>query len=49
MQISTDKTDYIIDTLKLWDHIQPLNKVFCDPNIVKVIWTVFQQIVFTQM
>ena len=42
MQISTDKTDYIIDTLKLWDQLQPLNKVFCDPNILKVISQVLQ-------
>ncbi|EFX76392.1 hypothetical protein DAPPUDRAFT_55156, partial [Daphnia pulex] len=36
MQISTDKTDYIVDTLQLWDHLQPLNEVFCDPKIVKI-------------
>lgn len=36
MQISTGKSDYIVDTLKLWDQLQPLNQVFCNPKILKV-------------
>lgn len=36
MQISTNKRDYIVDTLELWDHLQPLNEVFCNPKIVKI-------------
>ena len=36
MQISTIKTDYIVDTLELWDNLQPLNEIFCNPKIVKV-------------
>ena len=37
MQISTSDTDYIIDTLELWDLLHSLNDVFCNPKIVKVI------------
>lgn len=36
MQISTSKSDYIVDTLELWDQLQPLNEIFCNPKIVKV-------------
>lgn len=39
MQISTDETDYIVDTLELWDKLQPLNEVFCNPKIVKVVYS----------
>lgn len=39
MQISTIETDYIVDTLELWDQLQPLNEVFCNPKIVKVMTT----------
>ena len=42
MQISTIKTDYIIDTLELWDHLQPLNEIFCNPKIVKVKLVLFE-------
>ncbi len=37
MQISTDETDYIVDTLELWDKLQALNQVFCNPGILKVL------------
>jgi ribonuclease D len=37
MQISTRFTDYIIDTLKLRQHLQELNIIFCNPRIVKVL------------
>ena len=36
MQISTRDCDFIVDTLALRTHLQPLNRVFTDPNIVKV-------------
>lgn len=37
MQISNRDQDWIIDTLALRDDLQPLNQVFADPNIVKVL------------
>jgi len=37
MQISTSDTDYIVDTLELWDKLSCLNEVFCNPNIVKIL------------
>lgn len=36
MQLSTRNDDYLIDTLKLWPLMHKLNKIFTDPNIVKV-------------
>lgn len=36
MQISTTTTDFIVDTLELWDCLSCLNEVFCNPNILKV-------------
>jgi ribonuclease D len=37
MQISTRFTDYIVDTIKLRSSLQELNRVFCNPQIVKVL------------
>jgi ribonuclease D len=37
MQISTRFTDYIVDTIKLRSSLQELNRVFCNPKIVKVL------------
>ncbi|GFO01410.1 exosome component 10 [Plakobranchus ocellatus] len=37
MQISTRTHDYIVDTLELRNHLEVLNEVFTDPNIVKVL------------
>lgn len=37
MQISTRNTDYIVDTLKVWDHMNGLLDIFTNPNIVKVL------------
>ena len=37
MQISTRLQDYVIDTIKLRPHIHELNKIFCNPSIVKVL------------
>ncbi|XP_055388236.1 exosome component 10 isoform X2 [Condylostylus longicornis] len=36
MQISTNKKDYIIDTLTLRDDLQILNEVFTDPGVLKI-------------
>ncbi|RUS73284.1 hypothetical protein EGW08_018957, partial [Elysia chlorotica] len=37
LQISTRTHDYIVDTLELRNHLNVLNHVFTDPNIVKVL------------
>jgi ribonuclease D len=37
MQLSTRNKDYIVDTICLRSHLQSLNKIFTDPNIVKVL------------
>lgn len=37
IQISTRFNDYIIDAIKLRSYLQDLNKIFTDPNIVKVL------------
>eukprot|EP01147_Barroeca_monosierra_P001955 gene1955-5043_t len=37
MQISTRTRDFLVDTLSLRGYLQPLNKFFTDPNIVKVL------------
>jgi exosome complex exonuclease RRP6 len=36
MQISTRFTDYIVDTIKLREHIHEINEVFTNPRIIKV-------------
>ncbi|CAG0916240.1 unnamed protein product [Notodromas monacha] len=36
LQISVTGKDYVIDTIKLRDHLQPLNEVFTHPRILKV-------------
>mmetsp|Transcript_32824 Transcript_32824/g.32049 ORF Transcript_32824/g.32049 Transcript_32824/m.32049 type:complete len:80 (-) Transcript_32824:245-484(-) len=36
MQISTRREDYVVDTLKLWNHISILNEIFANPAITKV-------------
>ena len=36
MQLSTREKDYIVDTLVLRSQLHVLNRVFCDPKIVKV-------------
>ncbi|AOA61443.1 Exosome complex exonuclease [Komagataella phaffii CBS 7435] len=48
MQISTRNQDYIVDTLKLRFKLQPLNKVFTDPSIVKVFHGAFMDIIWLQ-
>lgn len=48
MQISTRDEDWIVDTLVLRDHLQVLNEVFADPNIVKVFHGAFMDIIWLQ-
>uniref|UniRef100_A0A8D8QYF5 Exosome complex component 10 homolog n=1 Tax=Cacopsylla melanoneura TaxID=428564 RepID=A0A8D8QYF5_9HEMI len=36
MQISTREKDYVVDTLKLREHLEVLNEIFTDNKIVKV-------------
>lgn len=48
MQISSRDQDWIIDTLKLRDDLEGLNKVFTDPNIVKVFHGAFMDIIWLQ-
>jgi ribonuclease D len=37
MQISTRLADYVIDTIKLRPYIHEINRIFCNPAIVKVL------------
>lgn len=49
MQISTRNKDWIVDTLKPWrQELQVLNKVFADPNIVKVFHGAYMDIMWLQ-
>lgn len=48
MQISSRDQDWIIDTLKLRDDLEGLNKVFTNPNIVKVFHGAFMDIIWLQ-
>ncbi|KAI9809628.1 MAG: hypothetical protein M1825_000060 [Sarcosagium campestre] len=49
MQISTRDQDFIVDTLKPWRReLQILNKVFADPNIVKVFHGAFMDVIWLQ-
>lgn len=49
MQISTRKSDWIVDTLKPWRReLQQLNKVFADPGIVKVLHGSSMDVVWLQ-
>ncbi|KAI5954809.1 RRP6 [Candida theae] len=48
MQISNRDKDWIIDTLVLRDDLTSLNKVFTDPNIVKVLHGAFMDIIWLQ-
>lgn len=48
MQISSRDQDWIIDTLKLRDDLEGLNKVFTDPNIVKIFHGAFMDIIWLQ-
>ncbi|KAI1352068.1 ribonuclease H-like domain-containing protein [Xylaria sp. FL0043] len=49
MQISTREKDWIVDTLQPWRHkLEVLNKVFADPNIIKVLHGAYMDIVWLQ-
>ncbi|CCD24399.1 exosome nuclease subunit RRP6 NDAI_0D00850 [Naumovozyma dairenensis CBS 421] len=48
MQISTRTQDYIVDTLKLRSHLQPLNEPFTNPQITKVLHGAFMDIIWLQ-
>ncbi|CAG84465.2 DEHA2A04334p [Debaryomyces hansenii CBS767] len=48
MQISSRDQDWIIDTLKLRDDLESLNKVFTNPDIVKVFHGAFMDIIWLQ-
>uniref|UniRef100_A0A7S1Q8J8 HRDC domain-containing protein n=1 Tax=Neobodo designis TaxID=312471 RepID=A0A7S1Q8J8_NEODS len=47
-QISTRDTDYVVDTLSLRDHMHRLNRVLCDPSIVKVLHAAHEDIKWLQ-
>ena len=48
MQISTRKTDYLVDTIALRDELHILNEVFTNPSIVKVLHGAFMDIIWLQ-
>ncbi|KAK6198806.1 ribosomal RNA processing 3'-5 [Scheffersomyces amazonensis] len=48
MQISNRDQDWIVDTLKLRDDLEPLNEIFTNPNIVKVFHGAFMDIIWLQ-
>ncbi|GMM34789.1 exosome nuclease subunit [Saccharomycopsis crataegensis] len=48
MQISNREKDWLVDTLALRDDLQPLNKIFTDPNVVKVFHGAFMDIIWLQ-
>lgn len=48
MQISSRTQDWIVDTLKLRDDLEGLNKIFTNPNIIKVFHGAFMDIIWLQ-
>lgn len=48
MQLSDRNNDYIIDTIALRDSLYPLNKIFTDPNIVKILHGATMDIIWLQ-
>lgn len=48
MQISNREQDWIVDTLKLRDDLEPLNIVFTDPDIIKLFHGAFMDIIWLQ-
>ncbi|KAH3903312.1 exosome nuclease subunit RRP6 SCDLUD_000937 [Saccharomycodes ludwigii] len=48
MQISSREKDWIVDTIKLRDHLQKLNTVFANPEITKVFHGAFMDIIWLQ-
>jgi len=48
MQISTREKDWIVDTIALREDLQPLNQVFTDPKIVKVLHGANSDVIWLQ-
>ena len=48
MQISSREKDWIVDTIKLRDDLEPLNSIFTDPQVVKVFHGAFMDIIWLQ-
>lgn len=48
MQISSRDQDWIVDTLALHDDLQELNKIFADPQILKVLHGAHMDIIWLQ-
>ncbi|KAK6463299.1 ribosomal RNA processing 3'-5 [Scheffersomyces coipomensis] len=48
MQISNRDQDWIVDTLKLRNDLEPLNEIFTNPNIVKIFHGAFMDIIWLQ-
>ncbi|PWW74965.1 hypothetical protein C7212DRAFT_358767 [Tuber magnatum] len=48
MQLSTRDDDYIVDTLKLRGQLEPLNEIFANPRVIKVLHGAFMDIIWLQ-
>ncbi|RPA98963.1 hypothetical protein L873DRAFT_1790069 [Choiromyces venosus 120613-1] len=48
MQLSTRDDDYIVDTLKLRGKLEPLNEIFANPQVIKVLHGAFMDIIWLQ-
>ncbi|VVT56222.1 uncharacterized protein SAPINGB_P004901 [Magnusiomyces paraingens] len=48
LQLSDRKSDFIIDTLALRDDLQPLNEIFTNPQIIKVLHGASMDIIWLQ-
>ncbi|KAG0128426.1 ribonuclease H-like domain-containing protein [Tuber indicum] len=48
MQLSTRDDDYIVDTLKLRGQLEPLNEIFTNPRVIKVLHGAFMDIIWLQ-
>ena len=49
IQISTDQTNYIVDTLALYNKIPRLNEIFLDSDIVKAFHNADSDIIWLQV
>ncbi|SCU80924.1 LADA_0B10242g1_1 [Lachancea dasiensis] len=48
MQISTREQDWLVDTIALRDELYPLNEIFTNPKITKVLHGAFMDIIWLQ-
>ncbi|CUS08104.1 unnamed protein product [Tuber aestivum] len=48
MQLSTRDDDYIVDTLTLHGQLEPLNEIFANPKVIKVLHGAFMDIIWLQ-